>query len=185
MIRFLSGETSRLFAMGTDYWLPLATLVIGFGGASINEWLRDRRQEKREASAREAERALRREERRDEFQRQALLELQEAGVDLGRSVAKAHRHDLREQRESGKEWAALRLGRELDEENRLASLRARMLEERILDDELRDLVQQYIELSNEVLVAPSEAVAVAEFGALLSSNASMQARLGILLRQLY
>ncbi|MGD0167634.1 MAG: hypothetical protein ABSC51_10190 [Gaiellaceae bacterium] len=171
--------------MDTNVWLPLLTLRLGWAGATSSEFLRDRRQEKRERQAREAERALRREERRDEFQREALLGLQEALAKLGRAATEAHLHDLREHRQTGTPWPDLRLGKELDEELRLATLQVRMLEERVLDDELRNLVQQFLDLYTEALLARSEAEAKAAYNALIASNERAQARLGTLLRQLY
>jgi hypothetical protein len=106
-------------------------------------------------------------------------------VKLGRAATKTHHHDLREHRQSGKPWPDLRLSEELDEENRLASLQVRALEERVLDDELRDLVRQFLDRHTDAIATSSEAEAVAANEALVSSHARAQDRLGTLLRQLY
>jgi hypothetical protein len=58
--------------MKAETWLPILTLVLGWGLAQVTEVLRDRRATNRDRLARRAE-----------LQRMTLLELQEALADLG------------------------------------------------------------------------------------------------------
>jgi hypothetical protein len=66
--------------MDTDIWLPLATLVGGWGLAQVTETLKDRRASNRERLA-----------RRVELQRSTLLSLQDALLELS-TAADAARH---------------------------------------------------------------------------------------------
>jgi hypothetical protein len=60
-------------AATVNWWLPLLTAVMGFASAGVWEWLRDRRTTKREREARRDAQL----ERRNVFQRETLLELQD------------------------------------------------------------------------------------------------------------
>src|SRR5688500_1707718 len=61
-----------------EVWLPLLTLVLGYVGSIVTEDRRDRRAAERERSARSAERDTNRADREADFQRETLLDLQDA-----------------------------------------------------------------------------------------------------------
>jgi hypothetical protein len=74
----------------TSSWFPVLTLLLGYATKSLTDWLEHRRNTRREREAREAVRRDQRFERRTSFQRQTLLDLQEASMQLARSVGAIH-----------------------------------------------------------------------------------------------
>jgi hypothetical protein len=168
----------------TDVWLPLVTFGLGFAGSLAIEERRDRRLATREADARTAERAVTREERRDEFQRDTLLMLQDVIGDLARVTTRVHLNDCR-QRSEGAQWRNARVGAELNEESRLTNIALSKLRERVIDDELRGLVSTFHNATTVVLISPSEQEAVCAFNTMSDGAEQAQKRLGELLRALY
>src|ERR1700745_2000812 len=110
----------------TSSWFPVLTLLIGFATKSLMDWLQHRHTAKREREAREAVRRDQLFERRTSFQRETLLALQEASMQLARSVGAIHHQDEMAYRSSGK-WSKQLLSDELDEGNRLAQARTGMV----------------------------------------------------------
>ena len=91
---------------------------------------------KRETQARREERLAAKEDRRDQYQRETLLALQEALAALIRTTATAYLQDKLAYRESGA-WHKNYLPDDLAEELREAQSRTALLTERILDDQVR------------------------------------------------
>jgi hypothetical protein len=83
-------------------WFPVVTLLIGMGTTSLTDWIKYRRDIARERDSREATRKEQRVERRVTFQRQTLLDLQEACVNLGRATGASHHKDGMAFKETGK-----------------------------------------------------------------------------------
>jgi hypothetical protein len=128
-------------AVATSSWLPVATLLIGYLTKSVSEWVQYRRASARERMQheytsereREARDALRRDqlfERRNTFQRQTLLDLQENLTLLGRTIGEMSIHDRRAYRETS-EWQKQLYGDDLAERNRVAQARTGMLGVRV------------------------------------------------------
>ena len=63
---------------GTASWFPVVTTLLGFITAGIFEWLRDNRTSERERRARDANRQAQLLDRRATFQRETLINLQDA-----------------------------------------------------------------------------------------------------------
>src|SRR5438477_6954523 len=80
-------------SMPTEVWLPLATLFVGYGLSLLTEWVRDSRARARDTETRRVTRDELRGDRRDDFQRETLLRLQDALFDLSRSVGAIHVED--------------------------------------------------------------------------------------------
>jgi hypothetical protein len=68
----MAAEATRTL----DYWLPLITGAVGLLSGIVLEWFRDNRTYSREKEARDFTRKDKQRERRNEFQRQTLLDLQ-------------------------------------------------------------------------------------------------------------
>jgi hypothetical protein len=121
-------------------WFPVFTLLLGYAMKAFSDWLQHRRTTEREREARAAARQDERANRRVAFQRQTLLDLQEAMMQLIRSAGAMHHRDVMEFRKTGK-WQKQLFGEELNENARLANARTSMLAVRVRDDPVRDLVQ--------------------------------------------
>ncbi len=126
--------------MPTDVWLPIATLILGYAGSLITESRRDARVRARDREAREAARQTTRDERRDELQRRTLLELQDALANFTRVSFQMHTEGRRNSRS--------------EERALLATVQLNVLATRLLDDELRALVQSVQAASEAITIAP-------------------------------
>jgi hypothetical protein len=120
--------------------VPAATGLAGYVLAGHNERARDERAAVREAMARRASVRERLDEQRHAFQRETLLELQDALQRLVRCTARMILHDQKTLKEHGK---LTRLGEELDEESYETGVTTRRLQERVLDAALRAAVDEF------------------------------------------
>ena len=89
-------------AEATVGWFPVLTLLLGYAVKAASDWLQHRRTSERERQAREAARQDQLFERRTTFQRQTLLDLQEAVMRLARSSGAMHHQDVMAFRKTGK-----------------------------------------------------------------------------------
>lgn len=94
-------------------------------------------------------------ERASAFQRQTLLDLQEAIHDALRLVNRAHIEDSEAHRQT-KEWGNNMLSDEVNEGIRLAMRRVSILVERVADDELRSRVKSLMSGATQVLLSCNE-----------------------------
>jgi hypothetical protein len=136
-------------ATGTvTYWLPLITALIGFASGGFTEWLRDRRAYKRECDARASALRAQQIERRNEFQRNTLLQLQDSGMRLMQATHKIHHFDVTMYRKNGNHHDTPypeEVGLELQE----ANARTALLGVRVRDDRVRALLQEVKDELNE------------------------------------
>jgi hypothetical protein len=126
-------------------WLPAATLAAGVVGTLGGQGLKEVLTAGREREGRAAERDV----ARDAFQRDTLLELQDALLALMRNTAQLHNHHVQVYRTTD------RYSRDpdpdgLSEDNRLAIAGVNRLAQRVLDDELRAHVKAVRDLCAEV-----------------------------------
>ncbi len=120
--------------------VPAGTGLVGYVLAGRNEQARDERAAKREATARRASVRERLVEQSHAFQRETLLELQDALQRQVRSVAKMILHDKRTLEEQG---TLTLLGEELDAESYEIGVTVRRLQERVLNATLRRTVDEF------------------------------------------
>lgn len=175
-------------------WLPALTALLGFVTASVLDWLRDRRAEQRERNAaertaareREARDAARREqrfERRTAFQRQTLLDLQEATLRLVRATGEMNHLDTVASRGGG-EWGKQLFGEDLNDRARLAQAQTTVLGVRVRDDAVRNGIKI---VKNECVAATSsrsEEEAKRAMHRMSDAFDEMNERLGEILRKL-
>jgi hypothetical protein len=129
-------------------WFPVVTLIIGFAISSVSDWLKYRRDSERERAARIETRRDQRSEQRRNFQRQTLLELQEAVQDLARASGATHHHDEMAFRQTGR-WQRDPLSEELNDQFFQANRRVLLLVVRVRDESLRSTVQRFKTLTNQ------------------------------------
>ncbi len=120
--------------------VPAATGLAGYVLAGHNERARDERAAAREEMARRASVRERLEEQSHAFQRETLLELQDALQRLVRCTARVILHDRNTLKEHGK---LTLLGDELNQESYEIGVTTRRLQERVLDAALRDAVDEF------------------------------------------
>lgn len=94
-------------------------------------------------------------ERASEFQRQTLLDLQDAIHEALRLVHQAYFEDLAAHHQT-KEWGMNMLSDEVNEGVRLALRRVSILVERVADDELRSMVKKLMSGVTQVLLSHNQ-----------------------------
>jgi hypothetical protein len=146
-----------------EVWVPLAAVVVGYAGSLATEAYRGRRQSARDRERRADERsdvrALREQEildRRTQFQRETLLELQEVVHQLGRTYGQEHHQDTMTARTAGK-WDPRQLPERISDKNFEAQQRSSILVARVGDDLVRDAVQEMNEAGGRLTFAGSQA----------------------------
>jgi hypothetical protein len=167
----------------TTSWFPVVTLLLGYGTKSLSDWFQNRRDVAREREAREAIRQEQRFERRSTFQRQTLLDLQEACMQLTRATGATHHLDEMSFRSSGT-WQRQLLPEELDKNYHLAQTRTLMLSVRVRDDVVRQLVEKLRSHSAKATMSTSQADSNREIANMVPIHDELQKRMGELLREI-
>lgn len=164
-------------------WVPLVTAFAGYAAGFITEWFRDGRVSERERQARQAARREQRFERRTTFQRQTLLDLQEAVMKVLRTTGEMHHQDEMASR-AGAEWGKQLFEGDLSERSRLANAQTTLLGVRIRDESVRNLLKEVKKYSAEVTHSRSKGDADRAALALVSEFDKLNNRIGEVLRKL-
>jgi hypothetical protein len=164
-------------------WLPVLTTILGACIVLITEALRDRRTSERERAARAETRRLQLLERRTTFQRQNLLDLQEALLQLARTTGQMQIYDIKAYRNTGT-WQKNLYPPELDEANRVANTRTSMLGVRVRDNAVRDLLEQFKSCSAGVIMSRSAEESDRSSKNVVAVLEKLQQRIGEVLRTL-
>jgi hypothetical protein len=128
-------------------WLAILGTFLGYAVAFGSEYLRGRQTLTREREARKDARQAAREDARDAFERETLLQLQDAVGALMRNTARVQIEDEKEYRRTGK-WGRLMLPEDLGGEPTIQLSRdVQRLRVRLLDDRLRAFVEQWSSLA--------------------------------------
>jgi hypothetical protein len=162
--------------MDTDIWLPLATLLGGWGLAQVTEVLKDQRASNREHQARQSE-----------LQRTTLLALQDVLLDLTNLVYKAvmtlpgspreHPDEKANKEAARRAWAAKTSLRE-------ATDKARLLISRVQDDEVRKEATSLVTAADRAGNFNLDE-AIDAFDKVEDGYSQLVDRLGMLLRERY
>lgn len=136
--------------MDSAVWALIGAIVGALASLGAT-WLASRSTHALQAATAERERT----ELARAFQRQTLLELQEAIHDALRLTTRAHLEDLKAHRE-GAEWGRSLLSDESNESLRLAKRHVAILTERLADDDLRVQIKRMMSNAGDAILAPSE-----------------------------
>ena len=142
------------------------------GGFFIERW--------RAGAAQEARREAR-QDQRDDFQRQTLLELQEAIGRFTRAVGSIHNDDLTAHHTT-REWSRTRFSGDSNDDFLGALSRLQLLTERARDDELRRLVTGFQNRGVLVTTSASRDEATKRMDDWMERLGDVQDRLGTVLR---
>lgn len=133
----------------TTELVPTITLVLGAAGALGAQGLRERFTSSREREARKAAREV----ARDAFQRETLLELQDAILRVVRNTTQLRIHHRAVYASTGR-YARDPDPPELSDENREVMAITTRLRQRVLDDDLRQHVREVQELCTQITMPP-------------------------------
>ncbi len=164
----------------------LFPVLSAFGGYLIGagtEYLRDRRIRAREREARAEARRLQLFQRRSNFQRETLLNLQDAIFALARASSRVHHLDEKEFRESGV-WHRNRLPEDLDEEGREAVVKTTTYMVRVRDDGIRELTRTFRDNAARLGICRSIEESRQAAEAMAAAVSPLHERIGLVLRKL-
>lgn len=165
--------------MESAVWGLIGTIV-GALASTFATWL-----SVRSSSKLQEERVrIERQERSNSFQRDTILELQEALHDMMRFVHRAHFED-RQALIAGTPWPDARLSDELDESIRQTIRRVAILVERLANGELRNQVKNLAMSAHQSLFAPDAVEAQARLDQCVAGFAQANEALGTALRLHY
>lgn len=139
---------------------------------------------KNAASLQSAAATLEREEKSRAFQRDTLIELQDAVHDELRAVNLVYMADEAAYRAT-QTWGRKLLGEELNNKVHLAGRRTLLLSERIADDELREHLKSLRGLLTDVQMARDPSVAERAYMAAMVMGNPVMEHIGTVLRTLY
>jgi hypothetical protein len=149
----------------------------------LTDWIQNKRALSRERETREATRHDQRIASRITFQRETLLELQEAAMQLARATGRTNYLDEMAFREGG-EWRKNLLPPDLDEGYRVAQARVLMLAVRVRDETVRKLVDQLKDASTATIFSAQRDSADRALTFVVSAHEELQKRIGELLREI-
>jgi hypothetical protein len=160
-------------------WGLIGTLV-GAATSVGTTWLASRSSYYLQSTAKELERI----ERANAFQRQNLLDIQEALHDALRLTTQAHMEDLRAHKD-GAVWGRTMLGEPVNEGFRHAARRVAILTDRISDDILRAKVKALMSLASDVLFSRSEIDSTSRLQQCYAAGSETLESVGTALRSYY
>lgn len=165
-------------------WFPVVTLLLGFVASGLLEYFRDFRQYQRESSARADERESIARQRNQEFQRQTLIDAQDAASKLLRATGKAHYEDVVQFRKSGK-WKENLLSNETDQELFSQNAGLSVLSSRLNDEKIRELAGQLRTLCVDAQMAASEKIGDQLLVTIAKVGSEFDERIGAEIRQAF
>jgi hypothetical protein len=173
-----------LVPVPTEVWFPVVTLGLGYAAKSATDWLQDRRHAAREAASRSETRRHQILLRRADFQRQTLLELQDAAKQLTRKTAQICFAYKAAQQSGGGEWGEHPLPPELDESVRESRATISLLRVRVRDARIVHLTDELLTAGVECSLANSEEAAFSKFGEASEHGNQLNDRIGEILKEL-
>jgi hypothetical protein len=162
-------------------WLPFVTLVLGYGMKTVEDWVQHRRTVAKEREVRASTRHEQRIASRVTFQRDTLLQLQDAVQKLARATGQTYHLDEMAFRKTNA-WRKNQLPEELDQGYFVAQTQTSMLSSRVRDDRVRELVAQLKTASTDVALAPDQAASFQGIQRLMAIDEELHGRIGELIR---
>src|SRR5260370_5590039 len=164
-------------------WFPVMTLVTGYIMKEVSDRLEHSRTLQRERENRKEMRRIQVAERRADFHRQTLLDLQEVLQDFARAAGAAYHADVMAFKKTGT-WAKELVPTEIDNNILIANRRCLMLGVRVRDESVRNLVESFRTHTNGVSLKSNNKETQEELTMSAQILETLQKRIGELLRKL-
>jgi hypothetical protein len=161
-------------------WFPVLTLLIGYLTKYLTDWLQFRRSMQREREARENTRRDELLARRNTFQRETLLALQEAFMQLNRATGAINHQD----NIAGQAGGRQQLPDGLSEGYHAAQTRTSMLVSRVRDARVRELVEKLRQFSVDSTMGGTQGDRNRAMAAMAELYDPLNQRIGEILRTL-
>jgi hypothetical protein len=162
-------------------WLPIATLIFGYGVKSFEDWIQHRREMAKDRETRRATRHDQRVASRITFQRETLLQLQDAVQKLARATGRTNHLDEMAYRQTN-QWRREQLPEDLNEGYFVASTQTALFSSRVRDDAVRQLVERFRTVSTDAILAETPANARRQLQDLMGLSNELHSRIGKLIR---
>ena len=163
--------------------LSVFMFFIGFGTKWFEEWYRHRYQAAREKEARHDARREQLLWRQADFQRQNLLDLQDAVMRLARTSGQIHHHDSMAAKQTGS-WGRNFAPEGVSEAHRDAQATTTVILVRIRDKKIRTLTQELKAHCASAGIAESESASLKSMISMNDTFELLNERIGDLLRNL-
>ena len=165
-------------------WLATMMSVLTGGALTmVAAWLGDRRMTERDRERRREERRERLATRRDDFQRETLLALQDLSQKLLRNTAASLHQDVIAHRNGG-EWQRQQLPDNLSNDELRLKTETMLLASRVRDKKVRELVDQLRGQTVGVSLSSNEREAEGRMMAAADTQSMLLQRIGELIRKL-
>lgn len=165
-------------------WIATTVSVIAGGVLTMfAAWLADRRLTQRDRERRREERHERFVIRRNDFQRETLLALQNASQWLLRTTAAMHHQDVVEHRKTG-QWQRQQFGDDLSNDHLKLTTETMLLASRIRDDDVRALADRLRDRASVVSISSDHNEAESRMMAAADTQQALIQRIGQLVREL-
>lgn len=166
-------------------WEALAGVAVGIIGKGLWDWWLATGKVKAEREARAEARRDKLIERRDDLQRQTLLELQPVILAMARAYAKGLFHDLKAFREQdARTWGASQWPGDVAEEARVAQAQVTLLRSRVRDDALRELIVRFSKAYTAAAMAKDEGASAQQENQAAHMLTELQDRIGQTIREM-
>jgi hypothetical protein len=162
-------------------WLPFLTLLIGYGAKSFEDWIRHKREMAKDRETRRVTRHDQRVANRITFQRDTLLQLQNAVQTLARATGRTNQLDEIAYRKTN-EWRKEQLPEDLNEGYFVASTQTALLSSRVRDDAVRQLVENFRTVSTNAILAETPADARRQLQGLMGISSELHGHIGKFVR---
>lgn len=163
---------------------PVVTLVIGHALASRLDRVKEQRILERERIARVEQRRQRILERRAEFERAVLIELQDVANDYARATGASFHHDTIAHRKNGIAWGRQQLPDGVSDRHSEYQRRLNILIARIGPGAVQERARHLADICIRAIYAKSEAEAVAVMSGLGDAMTDLNEEVGRALRRL-
>ena len=163
--------------------ISMLTFLAGFGSKWVLELVQHRRLTAREREARHEARRDLLLQRRSDFQRQNLIELQEACSQLLRTTGQTNHHDVVAFNETN-EWQKSLLPEEVSEGFRRQQSTATLLSVRVRDSEIRRLTEELQDVATVVAKSSGAAESERSLQNMAEIYRVLNQRIGVVLREL-
>ena len=164
-------------------WLPILTFLLGFAAKFVSDWAQHRYERERDRESRKEARRDQLAQQRRTFQRETLLALQDAVMDLARATTAVVHQDEMEFRKTGK-WQKQLLDEKLNQDQLLASQRVSTLSVRVRDPLVREMAERIRNYAAQATVGPTREDSLSGRMKMSDEFGKLQPRIGEILRTL-
>lgn len=166
-----------------DWWATTLSVLAGGVLSMSSGWLTDRRLTARERERRREERRERITDRRNDFQRETLLRLQDISQKLLRNTGASLHQDILANRTTGK-WQKQQLPNGLSNDQLRLNTETMLLASRVRDDQVRNLADRLRSETACVGLSANEGEAESRMMAAADTQGALIARIGQLVREM-